>query len=128
VKDWLGPVNAVADRVGRLAAGAPAAVGFTVFAAVAALVAGFLDLKFGTDAAFVALFVGLLISIVAVTLGFVLTERRYMRRAYRDSGRLVRFQPGYLYMSRSPASSSPWSFDVAEAVGSRRAPRSSCRP
>ena len=116
IKGWFGPLNTAADRVGRMASGVPPIVAFALYAVIGSLIGGLLDPKFGADAASAALVVGLLVSFVAITLGFAYVERRYMRTRYNDPGRLsvlpgtiaigavcvlvsrlAGFQPGYLY-------------------------------
>jgi carboxypeptidase family protein len=116
VKAWFGPLGRVADSAGRIAKTLPSWVGFAIFAFVGALIGCLLDPKIALDQASVALFAGLLVSFVAITLCFGTIERRYMRRSHGDAGRLqvlpgtlvvaavsvlvsrlAGYQPGYLY-------------------------------
>ena len=89
---------------------------FVAYTAGAALLYGLLDPDFGTDAASLRLYVGLLVGLVVVTIVFNVAPLAYVRRRYRERGvlkvlpgtlvvgvacvlvsRLARFEPGYLY-------------------------------
>jgi hypothetical protein len=116
VKRWFGPLSRGADSLGRSLGNLPGWLGVGAFAVVAALLTGLLDPRFGADLASASLFVGLLLSFLAVTYAFGWAERRYVTKRHGERpvlevlpgtlvvaavcvlvSRLAGFAPGYLY-------------------------------
>ena len=116
VRGWFGPIARAANGLSDAGRRIPDWLALVMFGAVGAIVAGFLDPRFGFDSASVALVIGVAASFVAVTVGFGIPQRVYMRSRHQDPGRLqvrpatlliaigcvivsrvVGFQPGYLY-------------------------------
>ena len=115
IQRWLAPLRRVAEAGRHAWLRVPTFVSFGAVAALAALLAGFLDPDIGLDRASLALVVGLGVSFVVVTLAFEVVSGAHARRRGAEGylrvfpaallvavpcvvlSRLAHFQPGYLF-------------------------------